>query len=60
MRPIYHHRKQITINYEIEFLTNRMMKLENNNNKKKTQKNKSCQLRLTRQALFPGYGTRIT
>jgi len=37
-----------------------MMKLENNNNKKKTQKNKSCQLRLTCQALFPGYGTRIT
>jgi hypothetical protein len=36
MRPIYHHRKQITINYETEFLTNPV--LNNEIRKKKIQK----------------------
>ena len=58
MRPIYHHRKQITINYETEFLTNPV--LNNEIRKKKDTKNKLCQLRLTRQILFSGYDARIT
>jgi hypothetical protein len=36
MRSIYHHRKQITINYETEFLTNPV--LNNEIRKKKIQK----------------------